>query len=125
MVRILIVEDDQPFADVLAFAIRLEGHDVMVAFSAEDGIETGLTRRPDIVIADWMLGGGMHGGHVCRRIRAAWPSVKTVVMTGYVESASGIGRWCDFAEMFLAKPFHKEAILGIVNRTLYCISDSP
>jgi DNA-binding response OmpR family regulator len=124
MVRILIVEDDQPFADVLAFAIRLEGHDVMVASSAEDGIETGLTRRPDIIIADWMLGGGLHGGDVCRRIQAAWPSAKTVVMTGYLKNASEIGRWFDYAESLLEKPFHKEAILEIVNQTPPCTSMS-
>ena len=76
MARILIVEDDRPFAAALASSLRRAGHDVSVAASAEEGIELGLTGRPDVVIADWMLGGNLHGGEVCRRILAACLSVK-------------------------------------------------
>jgi DNA-binding response OmpR family regulator len=120
MTRILIIEDDQPFADTLAFALRLEGYDVSVALSAEEGIDVGLARRPDVVIADWMLGGDMHGGEVCRRIQTIWPSARTILTTGYLESVSEIGRWSDFADTFIEKPFHKEAILDAVNRALPC-----
>ena len=120
MARILIVEDDRPFADALAFALRPAGHDVLVAASAEEGIEIGLTGRPDVVIADWMLGGNLHGGEVCRRIRAACPSVKTIIMTGYLDGASEVDQWPEYAETLLEKPFHQEAILEAVNRALSC-----
>ena len=118
MARILIVEDDRPFADALAFALRPAGHDVLVAASAEEGIEIGLTGRPDVVIADWMLGGNLHGGEVCRRIRAACPSAKVIIMTGYLDGVSEVERWSEYGEMLLEKPFHQEAMLKAVNRVL-------
>jgi DNA-binding response OmpR family regulator len=120
MARILIVEDDWPFADALACALRPAGHEVLVAASAEEGIHCGLTHCPDVVIADWMLGSDLHGGEVCRRIRTACPSVKTIIMTAYLHGASEVERWSEYAETLLEKPFHQEAILEAVNRALPC-----
>ena len=120
MARILIVEDDRPFADALAFALRPAGHEVSVAVSAKEGIELGLADHPDVVIADWMLGGNLHGGEVCRRIRTACPAAKTIIMTGYLDGESEVERWSEYAETLLEKPFHQEAILEAVNRVLSC-----
>jgi DNA-binding response OmpR family regulator len=117
MVRILIVEDDRPFADALASAIRPEGHDVVVAASSQEGIELGLSHQPDVVIADWVLGGDVHGGEVCRRIRAACPLVRTIIMTGYLGGDSEADRWSEYADALLEKPFHKEAILEAINQS--------
>jgi len=118
--RILIVEDDRSFADVLAFTLRLEGHEVSAAVSADEGIQFGLAHRPDVVIADWMLGNDLHGGEVCRRIQTACPLVKSIIMTGYLDIVSKLGRWSDYGEMVLEKPFHKEEILEAVKRALSC-----
>jgi two-component system, OmpR family, response regulator RegX3 len=118
MVRVLIVEDNQSFADALAFVLRLEGYDVSVALTAEEGLRVGLTRRPDVVIADWMLKGNQHGGQVCRRIQAAWPAVRNVMMTGYVNRLPEIAQWSDGADAILEKPFHKEEILEAVSRRM-------
>jgi DNA-binding response OmpR family regulator len=118
MARILIVEDDQPFAEALALAIEPAGHHVLVAGSAEEGIRLGLAHNPDVVIADWMLGGDLHGGDVCRRIRDACPPVKTILMTGYLGDASGANRWSEYAEILMRKPFHQEAILEALNSAL-------
>jgi DNA-binding response OmpR family regulator len=118
MARILIVEDDRPFADALAFTLRLEGHEVSVALSADEGIELGLAQCPDVVIADWMLRNELHGGEVCRRIHAACASVKTIIMTGYLEAVPEVGRRSEYGQAIIEKPFHKEDILAAVNRAL-------
>lgn len=120
MGRILIVEDDRPFADALAVAIRLEGHDVLVAVSADEGIQLGRAQHPDVVIADWMLKSNMHGGEVCRWIRTACPQVKTIIMTGYRDIVTEIGQWSEYVETVIEKPFHKVEILEAVNRAMTC-----
>ena len=55
MTRILIIEDDQSFADALACAFRFEGYEALVAVTAEEGVRAGVACRPDVVVADWML----------------------------------------------------------------------
>jgi two-component system response regulator RegX3 len=120
MARILIVEDNQSFVDALVFTLQLEGHEVWSAISADEGIQSGLIHRPDVVIADWMLGSEMHGREVCRRIQSACPLVKSILMTGYVDLMSEVDGWPDSGEAVLEKPFHKEKIVDAINRALSC-----
>ena len=50
MARVLIVEDDRPFADALAFAFRLEGYEVLDAATADEGVRLGLAHYPDLLL---------------------------------------------------------------------------
>jgi DNA-binding NtrC family response regulator len=118
MAQILIVEDDRPFADSLAMTLRLEGHEMLVAANAHEGIRLGLTHRPAVVISDWMLRNNLHGGEVCGQIRDACPSAKCIIMTGYLDALPEIARQCEHLEAVIAKPFHKEDILAAVHRAL-------
>ena len=118
MAQILVVEDDRSFAEALACAIRLDGHEVTVARNAEEGVEAGLTLHPDVMIADWELGSDLHGGNVCGLVKAASPSTKTILMTGYLNEVAEIRNWSAFAETLLEKPFHKETILGAIHRAI-------
>jgi two-component system, OmpR family, response regulator len=118
MARILIVENNPFFADVLAWTLGLEKHDVAVANAATEGIRLGLASRPDLVVAAWSLRGDMHGGEVCRRIRAASPGTKAVIITGRNELVSQAREYCQSAVAVLVKPFHREDILAAVRRAL-------
>jgi DNA-binding NtrC family response regulator len=118
MAQILVVEDDQPFAEALASVLRLEGHDVCVTYTADDGVEHGIARCPDVVVADWVLGGDLHGGEVCDLIQSACPSVKSIVMTGYLDKDSEVRNWPKYAETMLEKPFHKDAIVKAIDRAI-------
>jgi DNA-binding NtrC family response regulator len=118
MGRVLIVEDDRPFADVLAFAFRLDGHEVSVAVTADEGIRLGLACRPDVIVADWLLRGDLHGGEVCQRILAACPDARTIIITGCSEVVSLVARGCDGVAAVIEKPFHTEEILRAVNQAL-------
>jgi DNA-binding NtrC family response regulator len=113
---ILIVEDDQPFAVTLAMILQLEGHTVLVANNALEGVRVGIARRPDIVIADWMLGGDLDGGDVCREILMVSRRTKTIIITGYLNITPEIGRWSEYGVEIIEKPFHKEELLGAVER---------
>jgi DNA-binding response OmpR family regulator len=118
MARILIVEDDRPFADALAFAFRLEGHEVLVAATADEGVRIGLARPPHVIVADWMLRHHRHGGDVCQWIHAACPNARTIIITGCPDAVSRAARWCESAAAVLEKPFHVEEILQAVNQAL-------
>jgi CheY-like chemotaxis protein len=118
MARILIVEGDQFFADALAFTLELDGHRVAVADSAGEAVRRGVASHPDVVVAAWNLKGTMHGGEVCRRIRAVWPSTKAVVITGVQECAFETGESCECVAAVLSKPFHRDEILDAVRQAL-------
>ena len=119
MARILIVDNNPFFANVLACTLGLEEYDVMVANRAAEGVRLGVAGHPDLVVAAWSLRSDMHGGEVCRRIRAAWTDTKVVIITGHPELVSQAEEYCGDAAAVLAKPFHREDMLGAVRRVLF------
>jgi two-component system, OmpR family, response regulator TrcR len=116
MVRILIVEDDRHFANVLACMLGWDGHEVDVAHNAVEGVSLGVANRPDVVVAAWRLKGEIHGGEVCRRIHMAWPHVKAIVITSHQEHVNEAGQYCKCIAAVLSKPFHRDEILEAVRR---------
>src|SRR3954451_11095165 len=76
-VRVLVVEDEQRLADVLARGLGEAGHEVSVRHSGPDGLLMASTEAFDVVVLDWMLP-GQDGPSVCRALRGR--GVKTPVL---------------------------------------------
>src|SRR5579872_959398 len=53
--QILIVEDERPIRDMIAFGLRRAGFDVVEAEDCRGARERIADRRPDLVLVDWML----------------------------------------------------------------------
>jgi DNA-binding response OmpR family regulator len=112
------VEDEQLLAELLAWVLQQEGHEVLVADTASEAVERGITELPDLIVADWMLRHSMHGGEVCRRIRVASPATKAILITGHPEivpQARACGGWID---VVLEKPFHMRHLFKAVRSLL-------
>jgi PAS domain S-box-containing protein len=82
--RLLLVDDNVDAASSLAEVLRLQGHHVRVAHSAEHGLEMAATWRPDTVLLDIGLP-GTDGYEVARRIRATQglSGIKLIAVTGF------------------------------------------
>jgi DNA-binding response OmpR family regulator len=81
-VRLAIIEDDKNVAMVLAEALLLEGHEVVVAHTGEDGLTELRRQRPDAVFLDLRLPGAS-GVEVLRSIRETDPDLPVIIITGY------------------------------------------
>ncbi|MFE0020144.1 response regulator [Amycolatopsis sp. NPDC059021] len=81
MPRLLLVEDDAVLAETLSRALRGLGHEVEVAPTGEQALDTLAERRAslDLVLLDVMLP-GIDGFEVCRRIRAG-DTIPVVLLT--------------------------------------------
>jgi PAS domain S-box-containing protein len=83
--RILIVEDNQDAADLLARLLELEGHQVWSAHSGAEGVELAERVDPEVVLCDLGLPGRMSGFDVARALRRS-ESLRDAVLiaiTGY------------------------------------------
>src|SRR4051812_13621245 len=58
MAAIALIEDDSKTAAAVAEALRLQGHDVMVAGTVREGAALAVDRSTDALILDWMLPDG-------------------------------------------------------------------
>jgi len=68
MTRVLLIEDEESFADALGFMLRREGYEVTVAEDGINGLTAFQEHGSDIILLDLMLP-GLPGTDVCREIR--------------------------------------------------------
>src|SRR5262245_43483493 len=85
LTRVLIVEDNVDLSDGLATLLRAAGHTVAVAHEAEPALVRARLFRPDVVLADIGLPGGMDGYELARTLRqdSDLQGCYLVALTGY------------------------------------------
>ena len=57
--KVLIVDDEQAIRDALARKLRRDGFDVVACGNGLDGLRSFHAERPDLVILDIVMPGGM------------------------------------------------------------------
>ncbi|WP_438014060.1 PAS domain S-box protein [Sorangium sp. So ce315] len=83
--RVLIIEDNQDAAETLQALLAMDGHRVEVALSGRAGVEAARSFRPDVILCDIGLPGGMDGYAVARALKGSAglsPSLM-IALTGY------------------------------------------
>jgi CheY-like chemotaxis protein len=83
--RILVVEDNRDAAESMKLLLEVTGHQVEVAHTGPAGVTAALQFRPQVVLCDIGLPGGMDGYAVARALRRepALGSAYLVALTGY------------------------------------------
>src|SRR5438128_5713066 len=79
--KLLLIEDDEAVAHVLAEAFGSQGHETAVKYTGEDGLAYLTRERPDAVVLDVRLP-RLNGVAVLREIRATDPTLPVIIMTG-------------------------------------------
>lgn len=82
--RVLIIEDDRDAAETLGEILELSGHEVALAFTGPQGLETAHRFQPEVILCDIGLP-GMDGWSVARELRAAPETRHTrlIALTGF------------------------------------------
>lgn len=118
MAGILVVDDERGYREELSTLFSMEGHDVVLAGSGSEAIEIGAYQRPDVVVADWMLKGQIHGLHVAEVLRMVRSDLKAVLITGF--GSRDLREQADRQHVsdFVEKPFDQDRILAAVAKAL-------
>jgi CheY-like chemotaxis protein len=85
LMRILVVDDDPSVAQVLADALRFEGHDVFVALDGVEALNFLETTTVNGVFLDLVMP-GLDGFTVLSRIRSRYPTLPVVIISAYAET---------------------------------------
>ena len=70
MAKILLVEDDSDTRELVRLTLELDGHEVLEAASAEEGLEAVQHEIPGLILMDLSLAGKFDGLEATRRLRA-------------------------------------------------------
>ena len=79
--KLLLIEDDEHVAQVLADAFTSQGHATVIRYTGEDGLAYLTRERPDAVVLDVRLP-RLNGVEVLRQIRETDPTLPVIIMTG-------------------------------------------
>ena len=116
MTRILVVDDDLALADVLAFALRRAGFDVLLAHEGRSGIALFTKQNPDLVILDWMLP-DIDGLEVCKQLRST-SSVPIIMLTVRQADDDVVSALETGADEYISKPFSPRQLIARVRALL-------
>jgi two-component system response regulator AtoC len=115
--KILVVDDDAVARELLADALKKEGHDVEAFSNGEDAIARGKEKPVDLVLTDIRMG-TVDGLTVLREFKRFSPDTSIVLLTSFGSLEGAIEAIKQGAYDYLAKPFKKEEIKLVVQRSL-------
>lgn len=113
---ILLVDDDRTFCGALAGALRRRGHTVVLAHSLDEAMSEARAWHPDRAIVDLRMPerGGLE---VVQALRASYPAIRMVVLTGYGSIATAVEAIKAGAVHYLTKPTEADEIIAAFDRT--------
>ncbi|MGQ0812435.1 MAG: sigma-54-dependent transcriptional regulator [Nitrospiraceae bacterium] len=117
MPKILVVDDDVVARDLLAEALKKEGYDVEALSNGEQAIEHGKNQRVELVLTDIRMG-TVDGLTVLREFKRMSPGTSIVLLTAFGSLEGAIEAIKQGAYDYLAKPFKKEEVKLVVQRSL-------
>jgi len=107
---VIVVDDDVSILDVLRQSLSLEGYTCEAFTRAEDALEA-LERMPAEVLLTDIVMPGMRGLELVRRVKHLYPSMTSIVMTGFVEEFSYDEAIRSGAADLIKKPFTVQELL--------------
>jgi len=110
---ILVVEDNLETRELLAYNLQAAGYAVRTAGDAARALELAARARPDLVLLDVMLPGGMDGLEVCRRLKQdeRTRGVPVIMLTALGDEMDRIVGLELGAEDYVPKPFSPRELL--------------
>lgn len=109
--RILVVEDEEHLASIIARVLAQERFDVDLATTGPDGLDLALTGAYDVIILDRMLP-GKDGATVVREMRADGVNTPVLMLTALADLPDRVEGLNAGADDYLGKPFAFEELIA-------------
>ena len=109
---VLLVDDDERMRELVRLELEREGYDVQEAASADEGLASIESRKPELVLLDVMMP-HVDGWEMLRRIQERHGAGAIPVMfSGQVDEAARRQAASSGASGFVGKPFDLDELVG-------------
>jgi two-component system response regulator RegX3 len=122
LTRLLVIEDEESFAEPLSYMLTREGFDVRVAATGPAGLDDFERHGADLVLLDLMLP-GLPGTEVCRRLRehSDVPVIMLTARDSEIDKVVGLELGADD---YVTKPFSARELVARIRAVLRRRSDA-
>ena len=114
--KILVIDDETPILESIAYSLRKDGFDVLTADDAGEGMELARRQAPDLIVLDVMLPSGS-GFDICRTLRSE-SSVPIILLTARAEEMDRVIGLELGADDYVTKPFSMRELMARVRNVL-------
>jgi len=117
--HILIVEDERPIREMIAFGLRRSGFEVSEAADVSAARASIADRRPDLVLVDWMLP-EMSGLELTRALKRdkETQELPIIMLTARAQEQDKVLGLDSGADDYVTKPFAARELLARINAVL-------
>ncbi len=117
--RILVVEDEQPIRDLIAFGLRRAGFDVALAADCKAARVCVADHRPGLMLVDWMLP-DMSGLELTRQLRKDPDTrdIPIIMLTARAGEADKVTGLEGGADDYMTKPFSPRELIARIQAVL-------
>ena len=117
MTKILLVEDDISFCDMLAKFLARKSYEITTAYSAEESLSKIETSTFDLIITDLRLP-KYDGIELMQKFKKKFPDVPVILMTGYSDVNTAVKAMKNGASDYISKPFNPEEVILVIENAL-------
>jgi len=113
--RVLIVDDEKEFVELVSERLTMRDYDVTTAFSGEEALETVKEYNFDIVVLDVLMP-GIDGIETLREIKRIKPLTEVILLTGHAAVDTAIEGMRLGAYDYLTKPCEISDLVGKLDK---------
>src|SRR3954467_14901185 len=117
--QVLIVEDERPIREMIAFGLKRAGFEVREAEDCRAARAALADQRPDLVLIDWMLP-DMSGLELTRALKRDRETreLPIIILTARAEEGDKVAGLEGGADDYVTKPFSPRELLARINAVL-------
>lgn len=115
-IRILVIEDEKPIADILEYGFKKEGFRVKSAYTGADGLSGAEEFEPNLVLLDWMLP-DLSGVDVCKMLTEMY-NIPIIMLTARGSIDDKVYGLESGADDYITKPFDLREVIVRVKTIL-------
>lgn len=116
---VLVVEDDPDVLNLVDILLANLNYRTVRASTGQEALDTlNGNERPDLILTDVILPGGMTGVDVAKEAAKTGPGIPVIFMSGYTENSINHHGVLEDGVLLLNKPFRKSDLANMLRRAL-------
>ena len=114
--KILIIEDDEPIADLLSYGLMMEGFHTRIETTGSSGLSAIAIYKPNLLLLDWMLP-DCSGLDICKQVTTTYniPILMITAKSDITDKVIGLEYGADD---YITKPFDLREVVARI-RTIF------
>lgn len=108
---VLVVDDDEDYAEIIAQTLRRDSHETVIMGSAKAAARFAEHKAPNLAVLDVILPDGS-GLDLCRQLREQQPSLPVILLSSLDRSDDIVAGFNCGADDYVTKPFHPSELLA-------------